>query len=35
MFVHSSPDEGQQFPWMSANLSPIAYVDEIMNGEYH
>ncbi|KAM0511800.1 hypothetical protein ACHAPE_009476 [Trichoderma viride] len=30
-FDQFSPDEGQQFPWISTNLSPIAYVDEIMN----
>ncbi|UKZ61320.1 uncharacterized protein TrAtP1_002586 [Trichoderma atroviride] len=30
-FDQISPENSQQFPWISTDLSPIAYVDEIMN----
>ncbi|KAL7919990.1 fungal-specific transcription factor domain-containing protein [Trichoderma austrokoningii] len=30
-FDQISPNESEQFPWMSTELSPFAYVDEIMN----
>ncbi|KAL6889997.1 hypothetical protein GGI43DRAFT_430713 [Trichoderma evansii] len=30
-FDQIAPDEVDQFPWVSTDLSPIAYVDEIMN----
>ncbi|UKZ54403.1 hypothetical protein TrVGV298_008211 [Trichoderma virens] len=32
--ANSALDEDYQFPWISTDLSPIAYVDEIMNGEH-
>lgn len=34
ILANSAPDEGYQFPWIPTDLSPVAYVDEIMNSEY-
>jgi len=31
--LRSAPNEGYDFSWISSDLSPIAYVEELINGK--